>query len=571
MKLTKRVLLSLAMAVLLIAMSAFAIFASEEQASEVEPSVAIKSFALNLGDAVHIKVTALGTDLPENTPLQILVWNAPQSEYTHNSAVAPDVVNPYGIDGNGRTVFYYTKVSAKEMADNFYFVACARYNGEYVYSPVQKYSVLQYAYPKTVSNSTATDLKLVLSTLLQYGGAAQVYFKYNTDRLASDTFYQLTVANGKLSDGQKKGLYLATDTETITADEPQLGYGFEGWQNSAGVIVSTSPVYTISNMSKDETYTAVYTEYERLEPTDLEYFEFVSLANGAYAVKAKAGVTLPADLVIPAYYNNKPVTVIDEFGFASHSEIRTVKFENNYSLTEIKLNAFSNCHNIVSFTIPATVRKVADSAFNNCYKLVEVYNLSTMSVSAGNSTVGGVAKQALVVHNSSAQKSNLTFAENGLVYYSSGTTSAVVAYFGSAAAVTLPSTINGNNFKINKYAFYANTTINKLVISNGVVEICDNAFMNATALRSIAVGNNAKLAKIGASAFKGCSDLAAIYIPNTVVEISANAFDNCAVLTIFTSYESAPSTWSASWNPDKCPVEWNYTPTATDTPIVPVS
>ena len=566
---TKKVLLSFAIAVLLLALSAFAIFAVDEQSNDTDPTVEIKSFALNLGDAVHIKATAIGTDLPADAKLQLLVWSDPQDDYTINSPKAPDVVNAYGIDEKGRTVFYYTKVSAKEMADNFYFVACAVHNGEYIYSPVKKYSVLQYAYPKTVSSSTAPNLKLVLSTLLQYGGAAQLYFGYNTDRLASSTFYQLTVENGTLSDGLMRGYYQSTETETITANAAELGYGFVGWRNSSGSIVSTSPVYTVTNMSSDETYTAVYEEYERLEPSPAENFEFVSLADGNYGIKAASGVTLPSNLVIPAYYNGKPVTTIVDYGFASHPELRTVKFENNYSLTEIKLNAFSNSYNLLSFTLPASVTTIAESAFTNCYKLVEVYNLSALTVTAGSTANGNIAKYALDVHTFASAASNLTYTTNGLVYHTSSNTT-IVAYFGTETAITLPTNINGNSYTVNTYAFYGDKATRKVVVTSGVTEIGDYAFMNATALRSVGMAADAKLSKIGKSAFSGCTDLGAIYISTKTTSIAENAFDNCSVLTIFTAYSSAPSTWSASWNPDNRPVEWNYQQSPTDTPIVPI-
>ena len=225
--------------------------------SEEDPAVKIKSFALNLGDAVHIKVTAEATAIPEEIPLQLLVWSEPQTEYTVEND--PEVFNAYGIDKEtGRTIFYYTNVSAKEMADDFYFVVCANYNGEYVYSPVKKYSVLQYAYPKTKEGSTS-ELKPLLKAMLEYGAEAQLHFAYNTQRLANDTYYQLTVKGGALPDGLEKGLFLATDTVVLTPVTPE-NMKFANWKDADGLVVSTNENLTISNMDKDASYSAFFVD-----------------------------------------------------------------------------------------------------------------------------------------------------------------------------------------------------------------------------------------------------------------------------------------------------------------------
>ncbi len=568
MRKIKRTLLTIALALILVSLSAVAVFATADEVSET-PTVAIKSFSLNLGEAVHIKVTASGENLPENSKIQILVWDAPQTDYTINSENAPDVVNPYGVNAStGRTEFYYTKVSAKEMATNFYFVACVNCSGEYIYSPVQKYSVLQYAYAQ--KSTTNTNLKNLLTSMLEYGAMAQTYFGYSTDRLANDTFYQVTVANGLLEDGQKRGLFLSTDTPTMIANPAENGYEFIGWANSAGIIVNTSTTYTLPSVSASDTYTAQYEALEHLEPSGESYFEFIHLDDGNYAVKAANGVTLPSELVIPAYYNGAKVTAIADDGFDAHTELKSVKFEHTNVLMAIGSGAFEGCTNLLTFTVPSTVSEIGNLAFDGCYRLVEVYNHSELNITESSAENGRVAAFALDVYTDKNAESKLSMLSNGCIIRSDSSSATVVAFNSSAEKLTLPDTINGCSYTLNAYAFAGNATLKVLDVGVGLTAISEYAFKDAVALNYIITTISDSLAHIGNNAFEGCVDLTSIYLTNSIITIGADAFSGCAALTIFTTLATPATGWNEKWNSSNCNVRWNYTNFETDTPVAPI-
>lgn len=567
MRKIKRTLLIIALSLILLSLSAVAVFATNEAAAE--PKVAIKSFALNIGDAVHIKVSAAGENLPDGSKIQILVWNAPQSDYTINSENAPQILNPYGInESNGRTEFYYTKISAMQMTDNFYFVACVKCNGEYIYSSVQKYSVLQYTYNK--KNTSDISLKNLLSAMLEYGAMAQIHFGISTDRLANDTYYKVTVSNGLLDDGQKSGLFLSTDRPTITANEAGVGFEFIGWENSSGMIVSTDSVYTLPSVSAEETYTAKYDSLEHIEPTDESYFEFVSLGTSAYAVKAADGVTLPADLVIPAYHNGMKVTAISDGAFASHPEIKRIRFEFSNVLTDIGNEAFKDCANLLSFAVPSAVSKIGNLAFDGCYRLVEVYNRSGLGITAGSAANGAIAAFALDVYTAKNAESKLSLLSNGCIVRSDDSAASIVAFNSTAASLTLPDDIYGKPFTVNAHAFAGNTTLKTLDIGIGLTAISEYAFKDATALNYVIASDESALAHIGAGAFDGCIDLTSIYIAEAVDTIGANAFKGCVSLTVFTPLAAPAANWSEEWNCSDCDVMWNYEATVPDAPVAPV-
>ena len=153
-------------------------------------------------------------------------------------------------------------------------------------------------------------------------------------------------------------------------------------------------------------------------------------------------------------------------------------------------------------------------------------------------------------------------------------TCTITGYNGSAANVTIPSTIYGNKVSaIGRYAFeenpnikkvsmpnsvkvidseafagchslnsvtfpselktisndaFSNTNIKKVVLPNTVTVISGGAFSYCENLTSITLSN--KLEKIGGYCFYNCKSLTSVTIPNSVKKIARNAFSDCISL-----------------------------------------
>jgi hypothetical protein len=92
--------------------------------------------------------------------------------------------------------------------------------------------------------------------------------------------------------------------------------------------------------------------------------------NKEYAVSK--GTVRQGSVVIPATYNNLPVTSVG-FGFDEgfkHLKITDVTIPN--SVTKIGTAAFLNCGNLTSITIPASVTSIEQKAFERCNSLTSV-------------------------------------------------------------------------------------------------------------------------------------------------------------------------------------------------------
>ena len=59
-------------------------------------------------------------------------------------------------------------------------------------------------------------------------------------------------------------------------------------------------------------------------------------------------------------------------GYIYDDAVESVKFEENSQLTSIGYEAFNNCKNLTSITIPNSVTSIGESTFYNCTSLESV-------------------------------------------------------------------------------------------------------------------------------------------------------------------------------------------------------
>ena len=279
---------------------------------------------------------------------------------------------------------------------------------------------------------------------------------------------------------------------------------------------------------------------------------------GDYAFYNCSGLT---SITIPS-----SVTSIGEGVFFGCTGLTSVTIPD--SVTSIGDYAFRNCAGLTSITIPSSVTSIgsrSSDVFEGCYRLIEVYNKSTLLITAGSSSHGYVAYYAQNVYTNEGG-SKLTTDENGYVIYTDGDEKILVAYHGTNTELILPSYIT----KINQYAFYncngltsitipdsvtsiSNATfygcagLTSITIPNGVTSINNEAFRNCTGLTSITIPDS--VTRIGASAFYGCTGLTSIAIPGNVTTIGNDAFSGCTGLTSITGSAESTSSVAKQANP----------------------
>ena len=346
--------------------------AAQEQKA---PSMKIEAANLSFEDSTYI-LYAVSHEGVAYDDIQMLFWTEPQDEYTVGTeAYSKDffAVN-VNVNGQNCTIFKDNELRAKNMADNIYARAYANVDGKEYYSEVSKYSILQYAYNKLGKTGTATDnetLRNMLVEMLNYGASAQEHFDHNTGRPANGDFYQVKVDGGVLEDGFTKGLYLASESATLTAPATKDGTCFGAWKNSAGEVVATTPTATLTGFSKNEVYTAFYGE---MPPVSVNELAYTLSSDGTYYIVSGIGTCTDTDIVIPAKYKGLVVREIGE-------------------------GAFRDIHTIASIKVPSTIVSIRENAFDGCSPLTTVRYQGTrkewnyITIASGNDALTNAAKE----------------------------------------------------------------------------------------------------------------------------------------------------------------------------------
>lgn len=78
------------------------------------------------------------------------------------------------------------------------------------------------------------------------------------------------------------------------------------------------------------------------------------------------------------------------------------------------------------------------------------------------------------------------------------------------------------------YSGYSRSSVQHIVIENGITDICENAFNDCNNLLTVEIADS--VTQIGASAFKNCSALTELTLPDGVVSIGEQAFYQCNAL-----------------------------------------
>lgn len=322
--------------------------------------------------------------------------------------------------------------------------------------------------------------------------------------------------------------------------------------------------------------------------TDITIPESVT-AIGAGALEGCTGllsVNIPT-LAIPSLPSENNITSVI---INSGKSIGNLAFRNFKSLTSITIapsvemmgeNVFAGCKNIASATVPTcaiaelpkdaltrlavnggaeipekaclyapnlmcvtlgeSIQSIANMAFSGCYKLVEIYNLSSLTLTPGAIDNGGVARYALNVYTSLDEASKTWIDENGYLFFEDAQTCYLLGYAKEMTALTLPADCNGKSYTIHRNAFYNNQTLTSIAFSDGVVGIDDYAFYHCSGLQSVHLPDG--LLQIGEYAFADCEELAEISLGKNISVLGTFAFEDCDSLARV-EYRGTTKEWS---------------------------
>lgn len=218
--------------------------------------------------------------------------------------------------------------------------------------------------------------------------------------------------------------------------------------------------------------------------TPLKWSEGIALRasqDGESYTVAGIGIEESADIVLPAYYEEKPVTAIDDNAFTGERKVRSVQLQSQ--IVSIGANAFNGCTALTDFYAPDSVKEIGMNAFTNCTALRSV-------------RLGTGVKEIRQLFVDCERLSEVK--------------------------------IDGKVTVIEAYSFSGCAALRGIDIPDSVTEIGPAAFSGCASFTSIAIPK--KVVRLEPRIFKDCSNLERVTLRGVIEFLGQETFDECILL-----------------------------------------
>ena len=431
----------------------------------------------------------------------------------------------------------------------------------------------------TLAHSTSTALKFYnvcggIKFSLSRGDITSITFKGNNNEpIAGDislTFEnglpKATVVNGltEITLTPKTGNTFAQNTNYyIVAIPGTLTGGFTMTFTTSGGALGTFNYTTgtvtikrsiFSKKAEIDTY-ATFTE---VQPNNVIYYT----SSDGNKIDPYASDVFGANIISNEYVNGKGVITFDgdvrrigKNAFYQCENLTTLSIPK--SVTSIGDWAFGYCSSISSVVIPEGVRSIGGRAFLGCTSLASIFipssvtsigvfvfnqcsKLASITVSSSNTYYDSRDNCNAIIRTSDnklVRGCNNTIVPNSII--------SIEAYAFSdcfeLASVTIPSTVTSIGYD----AFYHCSSIRSISIPEGITCIESETFVGCTSLRTISLPRS--ITSIKDYAFLRCSSLESIIIPESVTNIGQSAFSGCSLLASINLPENLKTIWDCTF------------------------
>ena len=372
-------------------------------------------------------------------------------------------------------------------------------------------------------------------------------YRSNKDTLGdADSSDMMALAKSKkIGVSNVKVLLCNTDgtTKTIPVDSKKIMFG-DLDHNGKFVIeiyseyglTKNDPPINKNEIKFDDSITVSF-DITLPELTDYEYME----NDDGDTVSITGYKGTDTDIILPSEIEGRKVASIWRNAFADCTELTSITIPD--SVTSIQSSAFENCTGLTSVNMPNSVTYIARTAFYNCTSLKSV--TIPASVTDIGSKAFGYYGNDDETKTIDGFKINYTKNTYGHYYATSNGfsnetclitenlddgTLAISEYAGVDKTFSIPSEINGKKVtEIGVNAFYNCSSLTTVTIPNTVRSIGSSAFSGAAITEIVIPGN---IEKVGAEAFIGCKSLASVTIEDGVKELGNVAFAGTAIKEI---------------------------------------
>ena len=235
------------------------------------------------------------------------------------------------------------------------------------------------------------------------------------------------------------------------------------------------------------------------------------------------------------------ITSIKHDAFYRCSGLITVKIEN--APTSIDSQAFAWCYNLTNMDLGNAVTSIGRAAFAYCYKMmdVEIPNTVTSIGKYAFDVCSGMTKLRIPASvsfideeafNDCSNLTSITVDSNNPYYDSRNYSNALIETATNTLIIGCTYTVIPNTITVISSHAFSGCKMKKVRIPNSVTTIGERAFSDCDELTDVTIGNS--VTSIGASAFNQCYSLKHVTFGNSLTTIGSFAFNNCHRLTSLT-------------------------------------
>ena len=286
--------------------------------------------------------------------------------------------------------------------------------------------------------------------------------------------FQFTVVNEDDTKGEivdSSGVYEEGSLVLLSATIQSV-YGFEGWYDEDGVLLSDDMLYTFSMPRESKQITARWTVNPSLNAFEYEIDgEKVTILGALYD-----GIE---NLVLP-----EEATDLGDFAFSENVNLTSVVLHSG--VVNVGAGTFKSCTNLATVTLGCGVKTLGRECFYGCE------NLENIILTEGLLSIGPRS------------------------FYNCK----------KLAEIDIPTTVGA----IEDYAFRNCVSLKEAVIPQGVNVINAYLFDGCTSLERVTLPES--ITFIDNNAFNGCNRLVFINIPSRVTYIASKAFASSGITTI---------------------------------------
>ena len=355
--------------------------------------------------------------------------------------------------------------------------------------------------------------------IVEKDGTTVVEYKY-----ARETYTLYLVAN----DGHKTYIYPKyqekLDGSSLATRD---GYTLGGWFYDTELTDEAD--ITELSFKKGETITLYAWWKEENKPSDFSY----SVSGGILRINGYTGTD--THIVVPSYIAGTRVTHINDEAFKDCANIISLTLPS--TIQNIGENVLSGCTGLSHLTIPFIGKYRSSAQYTNLDEdFILGYFFGVQQVLDGQSAPEGWTKQGAIIKN---------MREYGI-------------YANIPASLTTITLTDCDT--INAYAFYNCANIKSFILNDNITIIGEYAFYNSGLNGSLHLS---KLKTICEYAFSN-TDLSYMHLPITVTNIASYAFIGTEGIVISCEATVAPTYWYFDWDYSVSKIYWGVTDGSTE-------